>query len=116
MMPSAAIIHAGEEMMIAKPAPIRSKSSLHSNSHDSSGVDRKTSIGLLPIASKTGRAICERMNDAAIHASTPCSSQASTARATFSNSVFFAENNTRLTDCSLSSANNSWTSRVPRSK
>ena len=97
-------------------APTRSKISLHSSSHDSSGVERSTSIGLFPITSNTGRAICERMNEAAIHASTPCSSQASTARATFSNSVFFAANITRLTDCSFSSANNSSTSRVLRSK
>ena len=101
--------------MIADAAN-RSKISLHRSSHDSSGVERNTIIGLFPIMSKTGRAICPRMNEAAIHASTPCSSQASTARATFSNSVFLAAKMTRLTDCSFSRLKSSRTSRVPRSK
>ena len=92
-MPIAAKTQNGSVTRMISAAPTRSNISLHSSSHDSSGVERSTSIGLLPSASNTGRAICVRMNEAAIHASTPCSSQASTARATLSNCGFLRGEN-----------------------
>ena len=56
-------------------------------------------MGFDPIESKTGRAISGvRIKEAAIHASTPCSSQTSTASATFSKGVFLVAKITRPTD------------------
>src|SRR5690554_2775347 len=86
-IPIKAKIQNGEVIRIARTATTLSITSFKNNSQESSGVERRTSIGLSPIASKVGRAIWVRMNEEEIHASTPCSSQVSTAAATRLNSV-----------------------------
>ena len=87
-----------------KKAPILSMNSFAMSSQESSGVERRTSMGFDPTESNTGRAIWLRMKDAAIHASTPCSSQTSTACATLSKGVSFVAKITRPTDSRLRSS------------